>query len=142
MGNSVLVISEDDVKQILTMEDTLKAVEDALREKAFNRVQMPPKTYIYFGKHHGDFRTMPSYIKRLGISGVKVVNYHPNNPQIHRKPAIMATIILLDPKTGTPLAIIGGATITAMRTGAIAGVATKYLGRMESEVLGLVGAGT
>jgi len=140
--NNVLVISEDDVKQLLTMEDTIKTVEDVLREKALKRVQMPPKTYIYFQEYHGDFRSMPSYIPQLKIAGVKVVNYHPDNPRTYHKPAIMATILLLDPKTGTPLAIVGGATITAMRTGAIAGIATKYLGRRDSEILGLIGAGT
>jgi alanine dehydrogenase len=142
MCNEVLVISEDIVKELLTIEDAMKAVEDVLHEKAHCRVQMPPKTYIYFTQYDGDFRTMPSYIQGTNKAGVKIVNVHPNNPQKHQKPVVMATIVLIDPLTGAPLAIIGGTTITGMRTGAIGGIATKYLARKSSTSLGLVGAGT
>jgi alanine dehydrogenase len=138
----ISLISEDDVKNTLTMDDALQAVEEALCEKGFNRVQMPPKTYIFFKKYEGDFRTMPSYLEGPDIAGVKVVNVHPNNPRTYHTPSIMATILLIDPKTGAVFAILGGTTITAMRTGAISGLATKYLARKESTTLAIVGAGT
>lgn len=140
--NDILLIPEEIVKDILTMEDAIRAVEEALMEKAAKRVQMPPKTYIFFRKYNGDFRTMPSYLEGLDVAGVKAVNVHPNNPHTYNKPSVMATIILLDPRTGKPISIMGGTTITRMRTGAIGGVATKYLGRKNSETLGLLGAGT
>ena len=142
MGKVISLISEDDVKDILTMDDALQAVEEALREKGSNRVQMPSKSYIFFKKYEGDFRTMPSYLEGSDIAGVKVVNVHPNNPKIYHTPSVMATILLIDPKTGAIFAIIGGTTITAMRTGAISGLATKHLARKESTTLALVGAGT
>ncbi len=142
MGRAISLISEDDVNDILTMDDVLQAVEEALREKGSNRVQMPSKTYIFFKKYEGDFRTMPSYLEGLDIAGVKVVNVHPNNPKTYHVPSIMATILLIDPKTGAIFAIMGGTTITAMRTGAISGLATKYLARKESTTLAMVGAGT
>jgi len=65
LGNDVLILSDDEVKRILTIEDALRAVEDALREKGFGRTQMPPKPYIFFKKYNGDFRTMPSYLEEL-----------------------------------------------------------------------------
>ncbi|MCW4038064.1 MAG: alanine dehydrogenase [Candidatus Bathyarchaeota archaeon] len=142
MEKRISLISEDDVKNTLTMDDALQAVEDALCEKGSNRVQMPPKTYIFFKKYEGDFRTMPSYLECPDIAGVKVVNVHPNNPKTYHTPSIMATILLIDPKTGAIFAILGGTTITAMRTGAISGLATKYLARKESTTLAIVGAGT
>lgn len=142
MDKTISLISEDDVKNILTMDDALQAVEEALCEKGSNRVQMPPKTYIFFKKYEGDFRTMPSYLEGPDIAGVKVVNVHPNNPKTYHIPSIMATILLISPKTGAIFAILGGTTITAMRTGAISGLATKYLARKESTALALVGAGT
>ena len=142
MGKAISLISEDDVNDILTMDDALQAVEEALREKGSNRVQMPSKTYIFFKKYEGDFRTMPSYLEGPDIAGVKVVNVHPNNPKTYNAPSIMATILLIDPKTGAIFAIMGGTTITAMRTGAISGLATKYLARKESTTLAMVGAGT
>ena len=142
MEKGILLISEDDVNDILTMDDALQAVEEALREKGSNKVQMPAKTYISFKKYEGDFRTMPSYLEGPDIAGVKVVNVHPNNPKTYHAPSVMATILLIDPKTGAIFAIMGGTTITAMRTGAISGLATKYLARNESTSLAMVGAGT
>ena len=142
MHNDVLMISEDTVKDLLTIEDAMKAVEEVLHEKAHRRVQMPPKTYIYFKEYEGDFRTMPSYIQGTNKAGVKIVNVHPNNPLKHQKPVVMATIVLINPVTGAPIAIIAATAITAMRTGAIGGIATKYLARKSSTTLGLVGAGT
>jgi len=126
---------------MMKARDVIKATELAFREKALGRTQMPPKSYLFFRQHNGDLRTMPSYFEGLDISGVKVVNVHPANPKRHGLPAVMATIVLIDPKTGAPLAIMGGSWITAMRTGASGAIATKYLGRPDSRVLALVGAG-
>jgi len=142
MHNEILVISEDTVKDLLTIEDAMKAVEEVLHEKAHHRVQMPPKSYIYFKQYEGDFRTMPSYIQGTNKAGVKIVNVHPHNPQKYQKPVVMATVVLISPLTGAPIAIIAATAITAMRTGAIGGIATKYLARKSSTTLGLVGAGT
>jgi alanine dehydrogenase len=69
------------------------------------------------------------------------VNAHPNNPSLYRKPTVMATIMLIDPQSGTPLSIMGGTHITAMRTGAAGGLATKYLAEPSSRTLGLIGTG-
>jgi alanine dehydrogenase len=136
----VLLISKKDVEGILSMKEVMDAVEGAFRYKALGRVQMPPKIYVTFPK--GDFRTMPCYIPDLGFGGVKVVNVHPENPRKYNLPTVMATIILIEPETGRPLAIMDGTWITDMRTGAAGGVAAKYLARRDSKVIGMVGAGT
>jgi alanine dehydrogenase len=141
MGNEILLLSEEDVINVLTIDDALEAVENAFREKGRGTIQMPPKIYVNFAKYEGDFRSMPSYFENLDIAGIKVVNAHPNNPRLYGKPTVMATIILLDPRNGVPLSIMSGAYLTAMRTGAAGGLATKYLARKNSKVLGLVGTG-
>ena len=89
------------------MEETLEVVENALREKGLGYTQMPPKVYLHFGQYNGDLRIMPSYLERLVVADMKIVNVHPNNPQIYGKPTVMATIILIDPRDGSPLAIMG-----------------------------------
>jgi alanine dehydrogenase len=66
---------------------------------------------------------------------------HPNNMKLYNLPTVMATIILIDPKNGAPLSIMEGSWITAMRTGAASGIASKYLARKDSHKLGLIGAG-
>lgn len=136
-----LFLNEKEIKGILTMDDTLKAVEMAFRAKGQGSLQMPPKMYLYYESHNGDLRVMPSYIPSLDISGVKVVNVHPNNPKKYHLPSVMATILLVDPANGYPIGVFDGTWITTMRTGAASGIASKYLARKDASVLALIGAG-
>jgi alanine dehydrogenase len=137
-----LLLTDVEVKKLLSMDEVIEAVESAFREKGFGRVQMPAKTYLFYKKYNGDLRTMPSYLEELDISAVKIVNVHPDNRTKYNLPTVMAIIVLIDPKSGAPAAIMGGTTVTAMRTGAAGGIAAKYLARKDSQVMGLVGAGT
>lgn len=137
----VLFLSEEDVAGLLTMKEAIEVVEYVFREKGEGKVQMPSKTYVSLERYKGDFRVMPAYLYEMDVAGVKVVNVHPENPDISGLPAVMATIILLDPRNGSPLSIMGGARITSFRTGAAGGVATKYLARRDSSTIGVVGAG-
>jgi len=137
----IRMLTIDDVKKILTMKDAIELVETAFREKGLKRVQMPPKPYLYFRKYDGDLRIMPSYFEELDEAGVKLVNVHPNNPEKYGLPTVLATILLFDPKTGAPISIMDGTWITAMRTAAATGVATKRLARKNAKVVGLIGAG-
>ena len=134
------MLKGEDVKSVLTMDEVMVVVEEAFKEKGLGRVQMPPKPYLFFEKYNGDLRVMPSYLEKLDISAVKIVNSHPQNRQ-YGLPTVMAVLVLVEPKTGVPLAIMDGTWITAMRTGAASGIATKYLGRKNIQKLGLVGAG-
>jgi alanine dehydrogenase len=138
----VLLLTEKEIKPLLSMSEVMEAVEAAFREKALRYAQMPPKVYLTYEEYEGDLRVMPSYLERLGVSAVKVVNSHPQNPRRFNLPTVMAIIILVDPKTGAPLSIMNGTWITAMRTGAAGGVAAKYLARPNPKIIGLVGAGT
>jgi len=138
----ILLLSEKDVTPLLSMGEVMEAVESAFKERALGHAQMPAKPYLFYKKYNGDLRTMPSYLEKLDISAVKIVNVHPDNPSKYHLPTVIATIVLIDPKNGAPLAIMGGTHITAMRTGASGGVAAKYLARKNSRVVGLVGAGT
>ena len=135
-----LILKEEEVKRLLNMNEVLNVVEQVFKEKALGKVQMPPKMYVFFEPFNGDLRVMPSYVETFGISAVKVVNVHPDNRR-YNLPTVMATITLVDPKTGTPLSVMGGTWITAMRTGAASGVATKYLSRKGSNKLALIGSG-
>lgn len=136
-----LLLSTADLKKLLDMNDVLTAVETAFRLKGLGRVQMPPKMYIFFEKYNGDIRTMPSYIEDLGISAVKIVNVHADNPKKYNLRTVMATLVLIDPATGAPISIMDGSFITDMRTGAASGVASKFLARKDSRILGIIGAG-
>lgn len=101
---------------------------------------MPSKLYLYFKKHNGDLRTMPAYLEEQDITGVKIVNVHPDNPK-RGLPTVMALVVLNSARTGAPVAVMDGTYLTDMRTGASGGVAVKYLARRNSRTVGFVGAG-
>ncbi|MFA4016244.1 MAG: hypothetical protein RUDDFDWM_001347 [Candidatus Fervidibacterota bacterium] len=132
-------ISEEEVKRLLTMQETIEAVEMAFREKALGNAVMPPKLIIPLPD--GDLRAMPAYLKGVNLAGVKVVNSHPKNRALGL-PTVMAIIIAVDPKTGFPIAVIEATHLTAMRTAAAGAIAVKLLARHDSSVVALVGAGT
>jgi len=136
-----LLLTDTQVKKLLSMPEVMDAVELAFKQKGFGRVQMPAKVYLTFDKYNGDLRTMPSYLEKLDISAVKIVNVHPDNPSKNKLPTVMAVIVLIDPSKGFPLAIMGGTTLTDMRTGAAGGIAAKLLARKDSKIIGFVGAG-
>jgi len=136
----VSLIMRKDIERIVSIGELMGAMEDAFRAKAMGKVSMPTKVYIELPE--GDFRTMMAYIPDLKMACVKVVNVHPSNPAKHGLPTVMATIVLIDPDTGRPLAIMDGTYLTNMRTGATGGVAAKYLARKNSKVIGMVGAGS
>ena len=137
----VLALSEQEVASLLTMEETLEAVELAFKEHALGYAQMPPKVYLRYVQYNGDLRTMPAYLERLGVSAVKVVNVHPDNTKKFGLPTVMATILLIEPKSGQVLSIMAGGTITAMRTGAAGAIAAKYLGKKNPRIASFIGAG-
>jgi alanine dehydrogenase len=136
-----LLLSEDDVKNLLHFNEVMPSIEHAFKMKGLGQAQMPCKQYLFFKNHNGDLRTMPSYLEESNVAAVKVVNSHSENREKYNLPSVMATIILIDPKTGAPLAIIGGTWITDLRTGIAGAIAAKYLARKNPKTIGLVGAG-
>lgn len=135
-----LIIDGATVKRLIEMKQVIRYVERAFGEFARNRTQMPAKIYLDLKKYSGDFRAMPAFIDRMDASVLKWVNVHTLN---NRKglPTVMATMILSDPKTGYPLAIMDATYATSLRTAAAGAVAAKYCARQDSRIVGLVGCG-
>ncbi len=136
-----LLLTRADVQAALTMADAIAAVEEAFRQQQQGTAQLPLRTPIRIPQHHGLVLFMPAYIGGMDALGMKVVTVYPDNPSQHGLPTILATVLLNDPRTGQLLAIMDGAYLTAMRTGAASGVATKYLARPDARVVGIFGAG-
>lgn len=141
METETLLLTDEEVGKLLSMGEVMRAVEKAFAEKSLGRAQNPSKLYLFYHKYNGDLRVMPSYLESYDISSVKIVNSHPENRVKYNLPTVMAVVVLIDPRNGFPLAIMGGKTLTDIRTGAAGGVAAKYLARRDSKILGLVGAG-
>ncbi len=138
----ILLLKREEIEPLLSMKEVIEVVEEAFKEKGLGLTKMPPKLYLIVNEYDGDFRVMPAYLKGLNIMGVKIVSVYPKNPLQYRLPTVIAIIELMDPKTGAPLAIMDGTLITTLRTGAVGGIAVKYLARKDSEVIGIIGAGT
>jgi alanine dehydrogenase len=138
-----LLLDPADVTESASMAAVIDAVEGAFAADARGDTQMPAKSYIDLPQHDGDFRSMPAYIDAgdWEAAGVKWVNSHPGNPDRHDLPTVMGTMIYSDPATALPLALMDGTSLTRLRTGAAAAVATRYLAREDATSLGLVGAG-
>jgi len=136
--SKVILLGGCEIEELLSMAEALTAVETSLRLKAEGKVIMPPKLCLDLPEYKGDFRAMPTYID--GVAGIKWVSVYPDNPS-HNLHSVVATIILCDPNTGYPLAIMDGIYITNIRTGAAGGIAVKYLARKNSTTIGIIGAG-
>ncbi len=136
----VLWLDQEEVKSVIDMRSDMEVVESAFRQHGLGKVQMPPKSYLYYTEYNGDLRTMPAYLEEENITGVKIVNVHPGNPA-KGLPTVMALIVLISPETGAPVAIMDGTYLTEIRTGAAGGIAAKYLARKDSRIIGMVGTG-
>jgi alanine dehydrogenase len=120
------------------MPELLDAIEAAYRDVAAGRDRSPVRTRVALPD--GDLLLMPGVREGEAGTSVKLVTVKPGNAQ-RGLPTIHAVVIWLDGRSGEPRAVLDGGTVTAMRTGAASGVATRLLARPDAEVLALVGAG-
>ena len=137
----VRLLSKANVAEVLTMEGAINILESAFADFASGKVTMPVRTPIKVAEHNGLALFMPAYISGLGALGAKVVTVYKDNPAKHKLPNVMGTILLLDTQTGAPICIMDGGYLTAVRTGAVSGLATMYLARTDARVLTLFGTG-
>ena len=141
MEQQLLYLSQDDVIAAgLTMAEIIDLLERAFQEKGEGRVEMPPKPGIHPGDGDNFIHAMPAYIPAMDAAGVKWVSGYPGN-QARGLPYINGLLILNDPETGVPIAVMDCVWITAMRTAAATAVAARRLARPESSVLGMLGCG-
>jgi alanine dehydrogenase len=137
-----LLLNKHDVASLLTMADAIRTVEEAFKQLALGHVNMPQRTAIRVTEYNGVHLGMPAWIGGdVNALALKVVTVYPNNPAQHQLPTIMGTLLLNDPKTGAPIAVMDAGYLTAVRTGAVSGVATKYLARPDAHTAGIFGAG-
>ena len=136
---NTLVLTQSDINSVVDMATVVPAIEEAFAAHGRGETQMPVKVYLDLPEFNGDFRAMPAYIE--GSAGVKWVNSHPSNPERYGLPSVLGMYILSDPATAQPLAVMDATLLTAIRTGAAAGVAAKHLARPDARTAGFVGSG-
>ncbi len=134
----IRILSAADVRAALPMSKAIDAMRHAYSQLSAGKVTAPPRQHIPTDK--GVTLFMPAYLSEGGEFGIKVVSVYDNNPNLDL-PRIAATVLILDPGTGTPKAFMDGSSLTAIRTGAGGGVAADLLARQDAKTVGLFGAG-
>ena len=136
-----LLLDRQTIMGLLDMGTMIEILERAFGELATGSAVMPQRTAVADADVNGWYAFMPAQLKSMGALGVKSVTVYKDNPSSHDLPATLATIAMMDSETGQTVAVMDGGYITAMRTGAVTGLATKYLARANSKVAGVMGAG-
>jgi ornithine cyclodeaminase/alanine dehydrogenase-like protein (mu-crystallin family) len=128
---AVLLLSEDDVRQLLTMEMALQAVEEALRKLALDEAVNIPRARSQ--TDHALLHVMSGAAKTLGVMGYKAYSTSRKGAHFH--------VGLYDGKSGALLALMQADYLGQVRTGAASGVATQYMARPDADEVGLFGSG-
>ncbi len=146
---TLLFLSQEDVVAAggLQMPPTIAAVEEALRLHAAGDAILPPKLSIHWGEgieseeREGRIMAMPAYLGGdLRVAGLKWIPSVPDNPS-RGLPRGIGFILLSDRDTGLPIAAMDGTIVSAMRTGAVGGIAARLLANPGSSIVAMLGAG-
>ena len=136
----MLFLSDADIAKNLTMQETIDTIEEAFKEYAKGNVVLPTRSTIMVPKYNGSISFMPSYLTGLDAQATKIISIYPDN-RAKGLPTTVAWIVVNDPETGMVKAFMDATYLTAMRTGAITGVAAKYLAPKDAKTVAIFGAG-
>ncbi len=131
----LLYIGEEQVRERLEPTALVAGLERAFGAE-FAEYLMPPRTFIEMGGH-GLALMMPCYHAGRNRLGMKIATV----ASAGSAAGVQAAYQLIDPQTGRPLVVMAASHLTAMRTAAASAVATKYMARDDSTVLGVFGTG-
>jgi thiomorpholine-carboxylate dehydrogenase len=139
MPNDQLLFSdEEQVRAVLSYDELIPAIRQALMDFSVGRVVQPLRTVMSIAQHAGWFAVMPAVYG--DVMGAKMVTFYPKNVD-KGKHTHLAMIQLFRADTGEPLAILDGRLITEMRTAAVSAIAVDLLARPQVKVLGILGSG-
>ena len=140
MNPTLLHLSSDDVRRALPMGEAIDAMREAFAQLARGEVTLPARARLDAPADHGVALVMPCHSAPLKLFSVKFITLFPDNAR-RGLPVIQSTVLLSDGATGVPLAVMDGASLTALRTGAASGLATGLLARPEAATVAILGSG-
>ncbi len=132
------ILSAEEVRQALPMADAIEAMKQAFGQLSNGKASLPLRSRIEIDQGFTLF--MPAYLHQHGDLAVKIVSVFPQNPE-QGLPTIHAAVLLLDSQTGAPIALMEGASLTAIRTGAASGAATDLLASPQAKTVAILGSG-
>ncbi len=134
------LLTEEHVRSVLPMADLIAAMESAVARFSAGEVQQPVRTVLQVGPENGLYAVMPAYLDDPAAMGAKLVTVF-NSNLARGLPSHLATILLLDPVTGSLAAIMDGRYITEARTAAVSAVSARHLAAAGACRLALIGSG-
>jgi len=137
---ALLYLSHADVRRALPMADAIEAMQAAFRQFSEGRVTMPARSSMEIPEANGVVLLMPCYAVGTHRVSLKLLTQFANNGRLGL-PLIQAVVVLADAVNGRLLAIMDGSAITALRTGAASGVATRLLASLSADTAAIFGAG-
>jgi ornithine cyclodeaminase/alanine dehydrogenase-like protein (mu-crystallin family) len=140
MLNNIPFITDEKVKELLPMNEAIELMKKVFVQITNKTVTIPQRINLDMPEVSADSLIMPVYSSDDKKYGVKIVSLNQNNPS-KNLPFIHALMILLDAENGKPLAILDAENLTAIRTGAASGLATKLLSNSNATVAAIFGAG-
>ena len=136
-----VLLTEKDVRDVLSMDDLIASMETSLDRYSAGSVRQPLRSVVEVASRHAFFGVMPAFIDGSAPAlGTKLVSVYHSNPA-RGLPSHLATIVLFDPDTGGLRALVDGRYITEARTAAASAAATKHLARKDARVLAILGSG-
>ena len=136
----MLFLNRREVESLLDLDPLIEALGPAMVELSAGRVSMPPRVVAQVRHQRGLLAAMPAFLESAQILSTKLVSVFPQNAA-RGLPSHQAVILVFDPRTGSPRAMMDGTAITATRTAAGSALATKLLARSEARVLAIAGTG-
>jgi ornithine cyclodeaminase len=138
----MIILHADDVKKSLPMDQTIEAMKSAYAALTCGKAAVPLRAHLDIAPHKGTCLFMPAYVQTAegDALAIKAVSVFPRNPD-QGLPTIHAAILVFEPQTGKPVALLEGATLTAIRTGAASGAATDLLANPAAQTAAIFGAG-
>jgi alanine dehydrogenase len=138
---ALLVLSRSDVERALTLDTVIAAVEQGFREDPSGANRTYPVVREQVPEHEGIFGIKSGYTVTREVMGLKAGGFWQGNSKQFGLPNHQSVMVLFDPRTGAPTALVDANYITAIRTGAASAVAAKYLSRPDSHTVAMIGAG-
>jgi ornithine cyclodeaminase/alanine dehydrogenase-like protein (mu-crystallin family) len=136
----LLFLSAADVRRALPMREAVEVMKSAFAALSAGEAVVPPRSHVEIPGREGILLLMPCYLAPAGALSLKAITLFDGNPA-RGLARIQALVTLYDGTTGRPLAVLDGAAVTALRTGATSGAATDLLARPESSTAAILGAG-
>ena len=137
---SLRIIDRDTVRRALPMAACIDQMGLAMQAVSRGEVTMPSRQVIPLADGTGFLGLMPGSGRQPPAHGIKVLTICPRNAASDR-PVIQGMLVVFDPGTGAPAAVIDAATVTAIRTAAVSGLATRLLANPGARTLALIGSG-